>query len=343
MLSKPKVALALSGGSDSAWAGWLLQKQGYALRGFYLRLGQKNQEEERRAARAVAQRLRIPFQEIKGEKIFQEKVIQYFLQEYQRGRTPNPCVKCNQWLKFGLLYQEARKQGCAFLATGHYLRLRRWQGEWRLYRGQDKKKDQSYFLYSLKKSQLGHLKFPLGTWQKKEVEKRVRDLGLPILPSSSQDICFLGGEDHNVFLKKHLKLKKGKIITLAGREVGEHEGLPLYTIGQRRYIKIGGIGPFYAAKMDYQKNILYVAQRFDDPIFYAQELVAEEVNWLARVKFPLKCWAQIRYLHPAERCVVKKAKVGYKVIFSQPQRAITSGQAVVFYQKSRLLGGGIIK
>lgn len=186
--------------------------------------------------------------------------------------------------------------------------------------------------------------FPLGNYLRNEVEEMAKKNKLPTLKKASQDICFLGGLDHNLFLKKHLKMKKGDIITLDGKKVGEHEGLPLYTIGQRRYIKIGGIGPFYAVKMDYKKNILYVTNKFDDKILYGKKLFIKNINWISDKKplFPFSCRARIRYGHPLEKCLIYLQSKRYVVKFQKSQRAITPGQSIVFYKRKELLGGAII-
>lgn len=339
-----KVLVALSGGVDSAVCAVLLQKQGYAVSGIFMNLGQVNLKNDRLATKAIAKKLNIPLNIVDFKKKFKQKIIRYFLDEYACGRTPNPCVKCNKEIKFGLLFNEMKKLGFDFLATGHYIRCRISDVGFQIYKAKDENKDQSYFLYNLKENQLKYLLFPLGDFLKKEVVGIARKMRLPTIKQESQDICFLSGKDHNLFLQKNLKLKKGLIKNLEGKIIGEHSGLQLYTIGQRRQIKIGGIGPFYVVKMDYKKNILFVANKFDDQILYRKTLFVKNLNWISgkKLKTPFKCIARIRYLHPLERCEIILQNKKYRVDFLKSQRAITRGQSIVFYKRNELLGGGII-
>ena len=256
---------------------------------------------------------------------------------------------------------------------------------YKLFRGKDKSKDQSYFLYNLTQRQLARILFPLGDYTKEEVKKIADKAGLPYLTKESQDVCFLKG-DHNDFLREHIKLKSGPIVAFtpttphlsspspqqdggsntpsylgwaggginkrAGEVIGEHQGLPLYTIGQRRGVEIGGIGPFYVAKRDFKTNTLYVVSDRDDPILYSDELIAGDVNWISgkEPKLPLTCQSVIRYRHKLVDCIVK-CIVGtghcpvqkYLIKFKKPQRAVTPGQSVVLHQGDEVLGGGIIQ
>ncbi len=421
-----KVVVAMSGGVDSSAAAFLLKKQGYEVIGIFMRLGIDGEDGEA-AARQVCQKLNIKFYPINLTQEFKKEVMDYFLNSYARGLTPNPCVKCNQFIKFNGLLKLAEKLGADYLATGHYARLRReipnskfqipnppacladrqvgrgklqnihlmpschsresgnpgdsgrkvnnrlkviniptaltWipnqvgndNAVFKLFRGKDREKDQSYFLYNLTQEQLARVLFPLGDYTKAEVRKIADRAKLPYLKKESQDICFLKG-DHNDFLRKHLKLKPGPIKVLlplakgeierGSKTIGEHQGLPLYTIGQRRGVEIGGIGPFYVAKCDYKTNTLYVASNGNDPMLYSDKLTAEDVNWIAgqEPKMPLKCEAVIRYRHKPVKCEIS-AQGGYKysVKFSKPQRAITPGQSIVFYQGDEVLGGGVIR
>lgn len=370
---KQKAVVAMSGGVDSSVAAMLLKEQGHEVIGMFMKLG-INQQENEAAARRVCQKLKIKFYPINIAGEFKKEVIDYFLTSYSKGLTPNPCVKCNQLIKFNTLLKHAKKAGADYLATGHYARLKREMPNAKcqmpnlsLLRGKDKNKDQSYFLYTLTQKQLKYILFPLGDYTKEKVRKIADKAKLPYLKKESQDVCFLTG-DHNDFLTKHLKLKPGPIKILPhpnpplikGRElkggvIGKHQGLPLYTIGQRRGVEIGGIGPFYVARRDYKTNTLYVVKDGDDPALYKDELEAKNLNWISghEPKLPLKCEAVIRYRHKPVQCIItsppaplliRKGEKGerYLVKFAKPQRAITPGQSVVLYQKDEVLGGGII-
>jgi len=354
-LKNVKVAIAMSGGLDSSMAAKFLKDEGYDCLGIFMRLGIERGCCDEAAARQVCQKLGIKFYPLDLKSKFEKEVKKYFLDSYQQGITPNPCIKCNQLIKFGELLKKAETLGCNYLATGHYVKLTRLRPAktglrrgaetiCKIYRPKDLSKDQTYFLYNLTQDQLKHLFFPAGDMIKKELRLKAEKEKLPHLKQESQDVCFLSG-DHNDYLKSNLKLKTGIIKTLTGKIIGEHQGLPLYTIGQRKGLEVGGSGPYYVVRSDYKTNILYVTDKIDDKSLLSKELIVDKINWLAgqAPKFPFKCSAVIRYRHPEESCIIKKSKFGLKVIFSKPQRAITPGQSVVFYKKKELLGGGIIK
>lgn len=386
---KLKVAVAMSGGVDSSVAAKLLKDQGHDVVGIFLHFwheqpplirggrGDLNYEnkccsaEALLDARRVADKIGIPLYTLNFAKIFKKQVADNFLNEYAKGKTPNPCVRCNKSVKLGHLIRRAKKLGFDYVASGHYARLRREfpispklrsgqaksqfpknankKNTYKLYKAQDKNKDQSYFLYTFNQNELAHLLFPLGSYTKPRVRGLAKKFKLPVAEKpESQEICFIPGKSHNEFLRRHLKLKPGEIkitplIKGAGGIIGAHQGLPLYTIGQRKGIEIGGTGPYYAAKMDYKKNILYVVNKWDDKLLYQDELMAKNVNWLGGIpRLPLKCQAVIRYRHQPVKCVVTKNKNNYIVKFKEAQRAITPGQSVVLYQNNEILGGGII-
>ena len=375
--AKHKVMVAMSGGVDSSAAAFMLKKN-HDVTGLFMRLGASGEDRAERAARAVCCKIKIPFYPVKLADDFQKRIIAHFLESYQKGLTPNPCVRCNSLIKFGELFKTARSLGADFLATGHYARLRREytisniQYPIKLFKAKDNNKDQVYFLYTLTQGQLKKIIFPLGEYKKEEVRKIVDRAGLPYVKSESQDVCFLKEDgriiEHNEFIKKHLKLKPGPIVALTRRPspagkrgfIGEHQGLPLYTIGQRKGIEIGGTGPYYAAGLDHEKNILYVVSDFNDPALFKSELIAREVNWIAghEPKMPLRCQAVIRYRHKAVKCEVRSKKLEvrskksevrskksneYFVKFEEAQRAVTPGQSVVFYDGDEVLGGGTIE
>ena len=354
--TKGKVLVAMSGGVDSSVAAQLLKNQGYEVAGVFLHFwkdesaGEKAENrccslESLNDAKAVAGKIGIPLYTFNFSEPFKKAVVDNFLSEYSAGRTPNPCVVCNREIKIGRLLKQALALGYDYVATGHYLTIKKTGRQYELFKAKDKNKDQSYFLYTFKPEELKHLLFPLGAYVKPRVRKLAAKFKLKVAgKAESQDICFLSG-DHNNFLKKYLKLKPGDIRVLeTGEKIGEHLGLPLYTIGQRRGL-VGGAGPYYVARFDYRKNILYVVKNWNEDILYKSELIAKKVNWLSgqAPKKPLKCEAVIRYGHKAVKCIVTiKNKQDYFVKFNQPQRAITPGQSVVFYNKKQVLGGGVI-
>jgi tRNA-uridine 2-sulfurtransferase len=357
-LKIPRVAVAMSGGVDSSTAAKIFKDQGYDCLGIFMRLGIERGCCDEAAARAVCQKIGIKFYPVDVKRQFNREVKEYFLKSYEQGITPNPCVKCNQFIKFGALLKKARALGCDFLATGHYVKLRRnaipcvrnsgnakyCVPTYKIYRAKDLSKDQTYFLYNLTQIQLKHLLFPLGDLIKKEIKDEALKIKLPNLKTESQDVCFLSG-DHNDFLKKHLKLKIGPIKTLDGEIIGQHQGLPLYTIGQRKGVEIGGKGPFYVVSRDFSTNTLYVTNDSTDSTLSGKYLIVENINWISGrpPKFPFKCMAVVRYRHPEVECKIRQGVDDkYIIEFANPVRAITPGQSVVFYKNNELLGGGVI-
>ncbi|MDP2967285.1 MAG: tRNA 2-thiouridine(34) synthase MnmA [bacterium] len=312
-------------------------------------------------ARKVATKLKIPFYAFNFEKEFKKKIVDYFLDGYKKGITPNPCVICNKEIKFGLLLEKALALDADFVATGHYAKkIQNPKSKiQKLLRAKDKTKDQSYFLWQLNQKQLKHILFPVGNYTKNQVRKLAKKFKLPVLNiSESQEICFIqttmGDEASassspfasarvNDFLKKYLKPKPGKIIDTQGKVIGEHEGLYFYTIGQRKGIRLSG-GPYYVLDKDLKKNRLIVTKNEKD--LYKKELVCKNVNWISgkTPKLPLKVKAKIRYRHQLASAIISRhlgPKV-YSLKFKVAQRSITPGQSVVFYKGEELLGGGII-
>lgn len=347
--SKKNIIVAMSGGVDSSLAAWLCREQGYNVIGVFMKLN-KHYHHSEAAARQVAKKIGIKFYAMNLSQQFKQEVINYFINSYENGLTPNPCVKCNKAIKFGLLMNFMQQLNCDYLATGHYLKkvFNAKKKIYKIYKSQDTEKDQSYFLYNLSQAQLRHILFPLGKYTKKTVKEMAEKYELPNLAQESQDVCFLYENekniDHNKFLQKYIKTKSGPIMTLDREIIGQHKGLPFYTIGQRKGVEIGGTGPYYVVKLDYKKNILYVSNNHNDPELLRDKLIAKNINWVSgnTPAFPFDCEAVIRYRHKAEKCKVYNENNNIYVKFAKPQRAITPGQSVVFYNKNELLGGGII-
>jgi len=346
-----RVAVAMSGGVDSSVAAALLVKDGHAVQGLSMRLWREpaaegSAEESLPAARAVCAHLDIPHEVVDLREEFLQEVVGYFIQEYAQGRTPNPCLRCNRLLKFGLLLDQAQKLGCEFLATGHYARVRRCGEEYHLLCGLDPTKDQSYVLYALQQPQLRRVLFPLGERTKADVRRLAAEWGLPISARpESQDACFIADHDYRRFLAERLPeaLHPGPILDRQGRLLGEHKGLPFYTVGQREGLGISAPRPLYVLGLDVARNALVVG--------FAEELgrdalLAEEMSYVAsrEPRAGLAIEAKIRYRAGRVPATLMPLPAGRaRIKFARPLRDITPGQAVVLYQGEELLGGGIIE
>jgi tRNA-specific 2-thiouridylase len=344
-LAGAQVAVALSGGVDSAVAAALLRDQGLKVAGVHLRLAAGGPGGEH--LQALAQGLGLPWCEVDLREAFSRQVLDYFAGEYSQGRTPNPCVRCNAAIKFGRLWQIIKEAGVPYLATGHYARLQTGaDGTLELHRGRDRTKDQSYFLQRLPRELLPHLLFPLGEITKKEVRQRYRDLGLP-LPEDyreSQELCFIPQGRYQQFLQEHLGGlgPPGEMVDCRGRVLGRHRGLEYYTVGQRRGLGIPAAAPYYVLEIRPETN--QVVLGYKNEIFSAG-LRATAVNWLiAPPVTEMTARAVIRYRHPGVAARVYLENQGQvRVIFESPQSAVAPGQAVAFYQGNRLLAGGWIE
>jgi len=343
-----RIVVAMSGGVDSSVSAALLKEAGFDVIGIFMKFwagDRLNKEynrccskEAEKRARKVASILKIPFYVIDFKKEFKNHVVDYFLVNYKKGITPNPCVVCNKQIKFGLLLKKSKSLGVDFVATGHYVRLKKQNNELSLIKAKDKEKDQSYFLWKLNQNQLKRILFPVGGYMKSEVRKMAKDFKLPVFDTpESQEVCFIP-KTTNEFLKKYLKTKPGRIINLKGKVLGEHQGLWFYTIGQRKGIKLSG-GPYYVVDKDKKKNELIVSKNKKD--LYKKQIVLKQINWLSKKepKLPLKVQVKIRYHHKSAKAVIAKK---YILKFDKPQKAITPGQSAVFYEKNKVLGGGII-
>jgi len=348
-----RIAVAMSGGVDSAVAAALLKKQGWEVFGItmYFNLAALYGSDPSccsskgvRDARRVAGQLGIEHYALDMQQILQERVIKNFCQEYLKGRTPNPCVRCNQYLKFDALLKIAFQLGAQYLATGHYARISRYQGKCLLKKGKDPLKDQSYFLYRLNQNALRHTVFPLGSYAKNAVRGLAHELNLIVADRpASQEICFLRGGDYRNFLKTHLKLtpKPGVITDKEGKILGRHRGIAFYTIGQREGLGIALGYPAYIIDIDPKNNRIILG---DKASALKREFLVKEPHFilsLAKKKIALK--VKIRYNHQEALAEVDSSQAKIRVRFKKPQFAITPGQSAVFYHKDTVVGGGIIE
>lgn len=351
-----KVVMGMSGGVDSSVAALLLKEQGYEVIGIFMKNwdekddeGYCTTEEDYEDVRRVCSKIDIPYYTVNFVKEYWDRVFTYFLDEYKKGRTPNPDVMCNKEIKFKAFLDYALKLGAEYIATGHYAQVEYRSGEYQLLRGVDGNKDQSYFLCALNQYQLSKTIFPLGHLEKSEVRDIARKAELPTAyKKDSTGICFIGERDFDDFLDKYLPAKPGEIKNLEGKQLGKHNGLMHYTMGQRKGLGIGGTGtgePWFVASKDLEKNILYVVQGSEHPALFSKGLIADDVNWISTNNPPesFDCTAKFRYRQPDQKVTVYPKEANKcKVIFHEPQKAISVGQAVVFYNDEVCLGGGII-
>jgi len=348
-----RVVVAMSGGVDSAVSASLLQKEGHEVIGVCIKSWPKEHcgyEGEKSCyspedARSVAFRLGIPFYVVDYEALFREKVVNYFISEYTEGRTPNPCIPCNEYVKFGALLQKAREMECTHVATGHYARLLLKKGQYQLYEARDSKKDQSYVLFSLSQEKLRSLLFPLGEFTKEEVRQQARRLGLRVAEKAeSQDACFLREKNYRVFLEEEgIPSQEGEIVDEEGMVVGHHSGVHQFTVGQRSGLGIARGRPMYVTQIDPKKNRLVVGTREA----LAQESIwVDRVNWVSeelKDKEKKRLFVKIRYRNPKAPATVQRWGNTCQVSFEHPAYAATPGQACVFYEEDMLMGGGWIR
>jgi len=357
---KGVVAVAMSGGVDSSIAAALLKEEDREVFGLTMNLFSLPPEfcaseklksccgwKAREDAHRVAVALGIPHYVVDLRPEFERNVIADFCREYGRGRTPNPCVRCNQFIKFGLLLDRARRLGAEFVATGHYASIEpaREKGRRRLLKGADPEKDQSYFLFNLTQDLLATTIFPVGGKTKTEVRGLAARLGLPVASKpESQEICFVPDKNYPGFLKDRCPeaFRRGPITDLEGRNIGEHHGIAYFTVGQRKGMGIAAAHPLYVVAIDPERNTV-IAGRNED--LYRRRLLASHLNWIAFDKpaAPFQAKAKIRYKHTEAKCLIEPRDPDQVLVeFERPQRAVTPGQAVVFYDGEEVLGGGII-
>lgn len=340
----------MSGGVDSSVAALVLKERGHEVIGATLNLwsyaGRIEPYNEccSLEVMAVARQLGIEHRFLDYGELFKRAVVDRFIQGYGRGRTPNPCVRCNDLVRFPALLEEAEKLDCDYLVTGHHARIIAEDGVYYLVRGHDPQKDQSYFLYGLGQQELSRLLLPIGEYRKETVWKLAREAGLNIKTRESQDLCFVPDNDYRRFLLENSRdgIRPGEIVDTGGRVVGRHEGLPFYTIGQRRGLGLALPEKTYVVGFDLERNRLIVGP---EEKLYSSGLVAAEVNWIAEPPSGgLEAQAKIRYRSKLVAVRVDLlAETKVKVTFQEPQRAVTPGQAVVLYRGPRVLGGGVIE
>lgn len=340
-----KVGVAMSGGTDSSVAAFLLKEQGHSVFGVTMRIQSDESAEKTIAnARAVADALEMPHHVIDLQKVFAEEVANPFCLDYLKAATPNPCILCNYYVKFGPLLTEAQALGAEFMATGHYARVEKIGQRYLLRKGADTAKDQSYFLYRLSQDQLARVLMPLGEQTKEEARQVARREKLPVRASESQDICFIPGNDYAAFVERQYPgaSAPGPIVDREGNFLCEHRGMIHYTIGQRRGLGISAAEPLYVLELRPETNTIVVGPREG---VYSSELVATDLNWIA-VEEPraMSVDARIRYAQRETRAFVEPLENGRAhVRFEEPQMAITPGQSVVFYDGEVVVGGGRIE
>ncbi|MBT3197184.1 MAG: tRNA 2-thiouridine(34) synthase MnmA [Gammaproteobacteria bacterium] len=354
-----KIIIGLSGGVDSSVAAKLLLDQGHDVEGLFMKnweeddhSGYCSAEEDMADARAVAEQLGIRFHTVNFAHEYWEQVFSHFLQEYRVGRTPNPDVLCNREIKFRAFLDHAVELGAEAIATGHYARIQASAGRYHLLKGGDHNKDQSYFLHLLNQKQLSSTRFPLGELEKNEVRKIAEQAGLSNAKKrDSTGICFIGERDFHQFLSQYLPAQPGPIQTPEGETIGQHQGLMYHTLGQRKGLGIGGLphfseAPWYVIKKDIENNILIAGQQKDHPLLMCQQIECEPIHWITAppTVLPFHCQAQHRYRQADQTCTITRSDAsGATITFLKPQRAVTPGQSIVFYQEEQCLGGGVIK
>ena len=356
--SDPHVVVALSGGVDYSVAALRIREAGLRCSALFMKNwnepsedGHCRWEQDVDDCLQVCEKLDIPLNTIDLSKAYWDAVFEDFLAEYRRGRTPNPDVLCNREIKFKAFLDAARKLGGDLIATGHYVRSDHVDEHWRLHSGIDGNKDQSYFLYTLGQTQLAHSLFPIGDLPKREVRARARSAGLVTHEKKdSTGICFIGERRFREFLAQYLPAQAGPVMSEDGRVIGQHHGAVYYTLGQRQGLNVGGVrgaleAPWFVAAKDLEHNVLTVVQGHEHPSLLSQALIATDLSWVAgeAPSLPLTCTAKTRYRQGAQTCTIVARETDRVLVeFSAPQRAVTPGQSVVFYQDQQCLGGGII-
>ncbi|MDI6815481.1 MAG: tRNA 2-thiouridine(34) synthase MnmA, partial [Dehalococcoidales bacterium] len=356
-----RVVVAMSGGVDSSLAAAILNEEGYQVIGVTMQIWPSDKQASKvdrfggccglgavDDAKMVAHKLGIPHYVMNFRDVFAKKVIADFCQEYSLGRTPNPCIRCNQYIKFDALLKRAKELGADFVATGHYARIEKDEakGRYLLKKGIDRGKDQSYVLYTVTQEQLRHTLLPIGNFTKQKVREIAGELGLPVAAKpESQEICFIPDDDYPRFLKEYIPqaVKPGPILNEQGNILGRHRGILFYTVGQRKGLGISAKEPLYVIAIEQERNAIVVGSKEN---IYGNELIASGLNWIsiAKLKQPITVKAKTRYRHKeAEAAITPLDEEKVYVKFKEPQMAITPGQAIVFYDGDTVIGGGTIE
>lgn len=357
---KKRVMIGMSGGVDSSVAAYLLKQQGYEVIGVTMKLWQDDDDELVEVeggccslsavedARHVADNIGIPFYVLNFSDVFKEKVINPFIDEYLNGRTPNPCIACNKHIKFEDFYNKARQLGCDYVATGHYAKIEQDEetGRFLLKKSITDKKDQTYALYNLTQDQLEHTLLPIGEYEKDKVREIAKEMGMDVHNKpDSQEICFVKDNDYAGYVKKHSKkrIEDGYFVDTKGNVLGKHKGIVHYTIGQRKGLGIAFGKPMFVADIDPKKNTVVLGDNED---IFKTTLIAKDVNFISideiKENEPIRVKAKHRYKANPADATVYKHEDGIKLVFDEPQRAITKGQSIVMYDEDRVVGGGII-
>jgi tRNA-specific 2-thiouridylase len=352
------IIVGLSGGVDSSVTTLLLKEQGYHVEALFMKNWEEDDDAEYCAAavdlkdaESVAQTLNVELHKVNFSAEYWDRVFEHFLAEYQAGRTPNPDILCNKEIKFKAFLEYAQRLGADHIATGHYVRRDVVDGIYRLLKGRDPEKDQSYFLYTLGQQQLRHSLFPVGELHKSEVRALAEQHHLITHDKKdSTGICFIGERKFRDFLSRYLPAQAGEIKTPDGVCIGQHSGLMYYTLGQRQGLGIGGVAgypdePWFVVGKDLQRNVLIAAQGHNHPLLFSRTLEASQLHWVSGEPpaFPYHCRAKVRYRQQDQACAITRLEGDHcSVIFDEPQRAVTAGQSVVFYDGDVCLGGGII-